>query len=165
MAKHKALLDDLLEKRDEYRNQLAKAKFVVKGKELPLENNRMGNYRWYLYPWQENTPIRTLLMWVQEIPPGSRSGKVRTAGGRMHYVWQGRGYTIIDDTRYDWEQGDIVLIPLHPGKGNVHQHFNADPDKPVKLLVAEPNWYDVLGVDMGVQGGFEILEDSPDYKP
>jgi hypothetical protein len=165
MIKGKTLLDDLLQRRDEYRSQLQGANLVVRGKELPLENNQMGNYRWYLYPWKENSPMRTLLMWVQEIPPGSRSGKVRTVGGRMHYVWQGRGYTIIDDTRYDWEQGDIVLIPLNPGKGNVHQHFNADPDKPVKLLTAEPNWYDIMGVDMGIQGGFEILENSPDYTP
>ena len=165
MAEQKNLLDDLLRRRDEYRERLSRAKFVVKGSELPLENNRMGNYRWYLYPWREDTPMRTLLLWVQEIPPGSRSGKQRTAGGRMHYVWQGHGYTIIDDVKYELEQDDIVLIPLRPGTGTVHQHFNADPDKMVKLLVAEPNWHDILGLDMGVKGGFEIIEDSPDYKP
>ena len=161
----KNMLDDLLARRDQYRERLAGAEFVVKGEDMAVENNRMGLFRWYLYPWQENTPMQTLLMWVQEIPPNSRSGKVRTVGGRMHYIWQGRGYTIIDDDRYDWEQGDMVLVPLNPGKGNVHQHFNVDPDTPAKLLVSEPNWYDVLGVDMGIQGGFEILEDSPDYVP
>jgi gentisate 1,2-dioxygenase len=165
MAGEKNLFNDLMERRDQYREHLAKAKFVVKGKELPQENNPMGNFRWYLYPWQENAPMRTLLMWVQEIPPGSRSGKQRTGGGRMHYVWQGRGYTVIDDIKYEWEQGDIVLIPLKPGTGTVHQHFNSDPDKPVKLLVSEPNWHDVLGPDMGIKGGLEVLEDSPDYKP
>jgi gentisate 1,2-dioxygenase len=165
MSKNPTLMDVLFKMRDQYREQLSKVQFVVKGNQLPVENNRMGNYRWYLFPWQENAPMRTLLMWVQEIPPGSRSGKQRIFGGRMHYVWAGHGYTILDDKKYEWEKGDIILIPMKPGTGSIHQHFNSDPQNPVKLLVSEPNWYDIMGVDMGINGGFEIIEDSPDYKP
>jgi gentisate 1,2-dioxygenase len=116
----------------------------------------------YLYPAKTNTPTRTLLMWVQEIPAGGRSGKQRTQGGRMHYVMEGQGYTVIDGIKHEWEQGDIVLIPIKPSGGTEHQHFNADPHHPVQLLVAEPNWYAIFGVDMA--GGFEVTEDQPDYQ-
>ena len=69
---------------------------------------------------------------------------------------------MIDDERHDWEENDVVLLPLLPD-GTVYQHFNADPERWAKLLCAEPNFYDMFGVDQAA--GYEILEDSPDYKP
>jgi hypothetical protein len=62
--------------------------------------------------------------------------------------------------RHDWEAEDIILLPLK-SYGVVHQHLNSDPAKPVRLLVAEPNWVDTIGVDMG--SGFEMLESAPEY--
>jgi len=56
--------------------------------------------------------------------------------------------TIIDDTRHDWEKGGIILLPIK-SHGVVHQHFNIDATQAAKLLVAEPNWVDVWGVDIG----------------
>jgi len=44
----------------------------------------------------------------------------------------------------------------------VHQHFNIDATQAAKLLVAEPNWVDVWGVDIG--SGFEMLEPAPEYR-
>jgi hypothetical protein len=69
---------------------------------------------------------------------------------------------MIDGIRYDWEKGDVILIPLKP-QGSEHQHFNGDVANWAKLITVEPNWCDALGVDMG--SGFEILEPSPDYQP
>jgi gentisate 1,2-dioxygenase len=100
-------------------------------------------------------------MYVQEIPPSSRSGKQLLQGGRFHYVLEGKGRTIIDDTRHDWEKGDVILLPVK-SHGVIHQHFNIDSNQPAKLLVAEPNWVDVWGVDIG--SGFEMLEPAPEYR-
>jgi hypothetical protein len=33
----------------------------------------------------------------------------------------------------------------------------------VKLICAEPNFYDMFGVDMG--SGFEMLESCPEFQP
>ena len=41
---------------------------------------------------------------------------------------EGKGYSIVDGERWDWEKGDLVLLPMKPG-GVEHQHFNLD-DKP-----------------------------------
>jgi gentisate 1,2-dioxygenase len=102
------------------------------------------------------------MVWVQEIPAGSRSGKQKHQGGRVHYVLEGKGYTVVDGVRHEWEKGDVVLLPIKPD-GVVFQHFNADTNNRVRLVAAEPNWTDALGVDLGAS--FEQLEDSPDYKP
>jgi gentisate 1,2-dioxygenase len=156
------LFDELIRKRDQYRENVKQATMVIDGEKLSLEKNRMGLYRWYLHPSLEKQAIRTQLVWIQEVPPGGHSGKMKTQGGQMHVVLEGRGYTVIDGERHDWEQFDAIFLPLLPD-GTVHQHFNTDPKNRALILGSEPNLFDMLGVDRG--SGFEILEDSPDYKP
>ncbi len=160
--KKKDLLESLFQRRDRERERMAKATMVVDCDKQPLENNRMGLFQWYLHPDMEDVSVRTMLFWAQEIPPGSRSGKQKHQGGRLHYVQEGRGYTEIDGVKHEWEQGDLVLLPIKPF-GVVFQHFNTDPQKTVRLVCAEPNWFDPLGVDLG--SGFEQIENSPDFKP
>ncbi|MFC1815211.1 hypothetical protein ACFL0M_04550 [Thermodesulfobacteriota bacterium] len=155
------LFDELLRKRDEYREKVTTSKMVIDGENVTLERNRMGLYRWYLHPSMKNIGIRTQLVWMQEIPPGSRSGKLKTQGGQIHIVYEGRGYTVIDGERHDWEEYDAIFLPLTQD-GTIHQHFNSDPKNWAKLLCSEPNLFDMLGVDRG--SGFEVLEDSPDFK-
>ncbi len=155
------LLQELFKKRDAERERMKKTIKVVKGKALVPETNANGIYRWYLHPSIETSAIRTILFWTQEIPPGSHSGKQKHQGGRVHYVKEGKGYTIVDGVKHEWEKGDLVLIPIKPN-GVVFQHFNTDTQNRALLVAAEPNWYDALGVDMG--SGFEQLENAPEYK-
>jgi gentisate 1,2-dioxygenase len=156
------VFDLLMKRRDEEREAKKTAHVVIKGKEQPLEKNRMGLFRWYLHPYKKDAAHRVLLVWVQEIPPGSRSGKQKVQGGRIHYVLEGHGYTEIDGIRHQWRQGDMILLPIKT-HGIVYQHVNADPGAKARLVAAEPNVYDALGVDLGA--GLEQLEDSPDYRP
>ena len=158
----KDLLEALFVRRDKQRKSLAESAKVVVGDELSVENNRMGLFRWYLHPEKPDMAIRTILFWAQEIPPGGRSGKQKHQGGRIHYVQEGRGYTEIDGVKYEWEKGDLILLPIRPS-GVVFQHFNTDLQNKARLVCTEPNWFDALGVDLG--SGFEQLENSPDYKP
>jgi gentisate 1,2-dioxygenase len=96
---------------------------------------------------------------VQEIPPGSRSGKLKHQGNMVVFFLAGTGYTILDDKRFDWEAGDCMVFPVK-GKGVIIQHFNGDRNLPARFLAAEPNLVDALGVDMG--SGFEQLEAAPE---
>ena len=160
-ARGKTLFDALLDLRDARRSEIKTARCVVRGKSLPLEVNAMGLFRWYIHPLMKDVVCRMQIIYVQEIPPGSRSGKQLHQGGRVHYVLEGKGHTVIDDVRHDWEREDVILLPPKP-YGVVHQHFNADSEKPARLLVVEPNWVDILGADMG--SGFEMVEAAPDYR-
>lgn len=155
------LYNELIELRDQQRANMADAIAIVKGEEQPWELNRQGKMRWYLHPNLDDVAIHALLFAEIEIPPGSRTGRQRIQGGHAMYVWEGRGYTEIDGVKHHWEEGDVINLPLLT-EGIVVQHFNIDPQKPVRLLSAQANYVGALGVDMG--SGFEQLEDSPDYR-
>jgi len=154
-------LEELFAQRDQWRGLLRKAISLVEGKKLKWEVNRQGKMRWYLHPNILTTSLRSLLVFMQEIPPGSRSGKQRHQGGIVHYVLKGRGYTVINGQRHDWEAGDTISLPVLPD-GIEYQHFNADSASPVLFIAAQANLGDPLGVDMG--SGLEQIENCPEYK-
>jgi len=153
--------EELFRLRDKDRENKKKALKTVVGDELPWELNRQGFMRWYLHPLMEDRVINPFIFYVQKIPPGSRSGRVKTQGSQIFYIWEGRGYTTIDGVRYDWEEGACVQIPLRP-MGVIFQHFNTDPEKPALLISVEANTVGALGMDRGC--GFEQLENCPEYE-
>lgn len=113
--------------------------------------------------------MRSLTFYIQEIPPGSRSGKQHRQGGQVHYILSGKGHSIISGARYpdgpkrlEWESEDYMAIPLSP-EGCQLQHFNDDPENPAKIVVTEPSHGFELGwLDLGC--GFEQLENCPEYE-
>jgi quercetin dioxygenase-like cupin family protein len=155
------LWDELLELRDQQRRDVERSVWLIKGKDLPEENNKQGLMRWYMHPLLRDTCINTLQLFVQTIPPGSRSGRIHHPGDQVIYVWEGRGYTVMDGQKHHWSAHDLVQIPLRV-KGVTVQHFNADPDNKAVLVCCEPNQVHSAFVDRG--SGFEQLEVSPDYK-
>jgi len=154
----KNLLDDLFERRDEWRARMSEAATLIKGKHLPWEENRQGKMKWYLHPALNDRAMRSLLVFVQEIPPGTRTGKQKHQGGLAHFILEGRGHTILNGDRHEWEAGDTVVFPILP-HGVEYQHFNDDFKAPALFLAAQPEIFDIIGVDMG--SGFEQLEDAP----
>lgn len=75
--------------------------------------------------------IQTLQCSFQELSPGGRSQKHGHQNSALLFVLDGVGYDINDGERVDWEAGDVMLVP----GGTVHQHFNADPDSPARVLI------------------------------
>jgi uncharacterized RmlC-like cupin family protein len=109
--------------------------------------------------------------YMEIIPPGSRSGKHRHLAEECVYVLEGRGYDLhqdcdveITDTyhwkaqdevkRYEWEAGDVIYIPPN----TIHQDFNADAERPVRLISAMNRIYKQVGLN-----DLEQLEDAPEY--
>ena len=153
--------DELLALRDRQREQIKDGLQVVREGDLPLESNRQGLMRWYMHPSITDTVLSTLMFFQQVIPPGSRSGRLKFTGGQVMVIVEGQGYTIMNGVKYPWEAGDIVNLPVR-GEGIVVQHFNSDPQRPVKFVATEPNFFACASVDRG--SGFEQLEDAPDYR-
>jgi len=153
--------DELLAMRDRQREQIRKGIQVIKEKDLPVESNRQGLMRWYMHPAIRDTALNTLMFFQQEIPPGSRSGRLKFQGGQVLMILEGCGYTLVDGVKHAWEAGDVINLPLR-AKGIIVQHFNTDPEQPAKFVAAEPNWFDCTFVDRGC--GFEQLEDAPEYR-
>lgn len=162
------LLDDATERpaRD------AERKKVVKPEEMPWEMSRQGLLK-HLINEEMNTRMETVDVYMQFIPPGSRSGKHRHLAEECLYVVEGEGYDLhqdcdveITDTyhwkaqdevqRFDWEAGDVIYVPPN----TIHQHFNANPDKPVRLISAINRIYKYCGLN-----DLEQIEDAPEYDP
>lgn len=74
-------------------------------------------------------------------------------------VLEGKGYTVVDGIRYDWEKDDLILLPVKPN-GCEHQHFNADPSgKAAEWMAFIFNpYFEALGAPL------EQKAESPDWK-
>ena len=154
--------NELLALRDRQRVERKTAIQVVRLSELPLEKNPHGLMRWYLHPSITDTILSTLAIYRQEIPPGSRSGRLKFQGGQIMFIVAGRGHTRLDGVKHAWEAGDVLNLPTRRD-GIMVQHFNDDPSKPAAFLAVEPNLFAATSVDRGC--GFELIEPAPDYKP
>jgi hypothetical protein len=93
---------------------------------------RQGRILYYLDPLQfPDTPLQDWLVFINDVR--THSGKHRHQGGLVIYVIEGKGYSIVDGERKDWESGDLLLLPLKRG-GVEHQHFNTEADKPCRWV-------------------------------
>lgn len=171
-SQHQALYQELLDDATEAPVRHGKRKKVVHPNEMPWEMSRQGLLK-HLLNEQMNTRMESVDAYMQLIPPGSRSGKHRHLAEECVYVLEGRGYDLhqdcdveITDTyhwkaqdevkRYEWEAGDVIYIPPN----TIHQHFNADPERPVRLISAINRIYRKFGLN-----DLEQLEDAPEYRP
>jgi quercetin dioxygenase-like cupin family protein len=169
---NQALYADLLNDASTAPARNAKRKKVVHPSEMPWEMSRQGILK-HLLNEQMNTRMESVDAYMQLIPPGSRSGKHRHLAEECVYVLEGRGYDLhqdcdveITDTyhwtpqeevkRYEWEAGDVIYIPPN----TIHQHFNADPSRPVRLISAINRIYQKFGLN-----DVEQIEDAPEYRP
>jgi len=150
----------------------AKRKKVVPPEDMPWEMSRQGLLK-HLLNEGMNTRMETVDAYMQIIPPGSRSGRHRHLAEECLYVVEGRGYDLhqdcdveITDTyrwkpqeqvqRHDWEAGDVIYVPPN----TIHQHFNASPDRPARLISAINRVFKACGLN-----DLEQLDDAPEFDP
>ena len=171
-AGNERLYQRLLDEARDAPSRNARRKKVVKPHEMPWEMSRQGLLK-HLMNEQMNTRVETVDAYMQIIPPGSRSGKHRHLAEECVYVIEGKGYDIhqdcdveIDDAftwipqketkRFEWEAGDYIYIPPN----TIHQHFNADPERPVRLISSTARIFRQMGLNT-----LDQMEDAPEYDP
>ena len=164
------LYQSLLNEAAELPSRNAKRKKIVHNDEMPWEMSQQGLLK-HLLNAQMNTRMETVDAYMQVIPPGSRSGKHRHLAEECLYVVEGHGYDLhqdcdveITDTynwkpqaeikRYEWEAGDVIYVP----PCTIHQHFNADPAHPARLISCINRIYKNSGLN-----DLEQIEDAPEY--
>ncbi|MFD3896729.1 cupin domain-containing protein [Streptomyces cellulosae] len=145
---------------------------ILHPEDMPWEMSRQGLLK-HLLNDDMNTRMETVDAYMQIIPPGSRSGRHRHLAEECLYVVEGRGYDLhqdcdveITDTyhwkpqdevqRFEWEAGDVIYVPPN----TIHQHFNADPERPARLISAINRIFKHSGLN-----DLEQLEDAPEYDP
>ena len=162
---------DLLQDATEKPVRDAGRKKIITPDDMYWENSRQGLLK-HLCNDQMNARVATVDVYMQIIPPGSRSGKHRHLAEECLYVVEGRGYDLhvdcdveIDETyhwkpqdkvqRFEWESGDLIYVPPN----TIHQHFNADPDRPARLVSATNRIYKNSGLN-----DLQQIEDAPEYE-
>ncbi|HLI21057.1 MAG TPA: cupin domain-containing protein [Stellaceae bacterium] len=118
-----------LERDRKWAERQATGRIVVRKSETVQQLMRQGHLRFYLDAGRNvlDTPLQNWSVFTHEVR--TVSGKHRHQGGLVIHVIDGRGYSVVDGERVDWEKGDLVLLPLKPERVE-HQHFNLDPEKP-----------------------------------
>jgi quercetin dioxygenase-like cupin family protein len=171
-ADNQGLYQELLDDAASAPERNARRRKIIKPHEMPWEMAPQGLLK-HLINEAMNTRMETVDAYMQIIPPGSRSGKHRHLAEECLYVVEGRGYDLHQDCdveitddyhwipqdevkRFEWEAGDIVYVPPH----TIHQHFNADPERPARLISAINRIFKNSGLN-----DLEQIETAPEYDP
>jgi mannose-6-phosphate isomerase-like protein (cupin superfamily) len=150
----------------------AERKKVVRPNEMPWDMSRQGLLK-HLINESMNTRMETVDAYMQIVPPGSKSGKHRHLAEEVLYVVEGRGYDVHRDcdveitdeyfwkpqdheSRWEYEAGDVIYVPPN----TIHQHFNADPERPLRLISCINRIFKQCGLN-----DLEQIEDAPEYDP
>lgn len=151
---------ELLALRDDQRRSMADAEKLIEGDRIPWEITPHGFLKWYAAPTMNDIVLHTLIIYLQRIPPGSRSGKQRTQGDQVGFVWRGdKGHTVVDGARHDWGKWDVIQVPIRTPGVEV-QHFN-DGETDVEILFVSYNSTMSCTVDRG--SGFEQIDACPEW--
>jgi hypothetical protein len=122
------LYDRALRYYRENNERMEKGQVVIRGADREIEVSRQGNLTMIMDPRAyPDLPLSHWMVFKNDVR--TVSGKHRHQGGIVIYVIEGRGYSIVEGERKDWEKDDLLLLPMQPG-GIEHQHFNLDPSVP-----------------------------------
>ena len=171
-AKNENLYQQMLDDATSAPARNAKRKKVIRPADMPWEMSRQGLLK-HLINEQMNTRMETVDAYMQIIPPGSRSGKHRHLAEECLYVLEGKGYDLHQDCdveitddyhwtpqdeikRFEWQAGDVVYVPPN----TIHQHFNADSERPARLISSTNRIFKHCGLN-----DLEQIENAPEYEP
>lgn len=149
--------EKILKAKAQFIDQQNMGKIVIKASSREWQQGRQGRLRFYLEPLTYfDGCLQDWRVFMHDIR--THSGKHRHQGGIVIYVLNGKGWSVVEGERVDWEKGDLLLLPMKPG-GVEHQHFNADPGNPC-------HWVAFLYNPLADFVGCELrqVEASPDFK-
>lgn len=107
---------------------------------------------WRLAPGDDPFLSQSLQVHFVQLPPHGSNGGHGHQNEAAFYILEGRGYEIHDGRRYDWEQGDLVLVHTD----SVHQHFNPYDEPATALVIKAKTAWMYLGLwQQGTSGPFD----------
>jgi len=116
---------------DDFVAQQMAGKVLIKDGERPWQKTKHGKLKYIIIPnIYKDSVLPFWRVFCNEIV--AKGGKHRHQGGVSIFILEGRGYTIADGERVDWEAGDLIVLPIKPN-GVEHQHFNLS-DKPSRWV-------------------------------
>lgn len=110
---------------------------------------------WRIGPGDEPFLTQTLQVHFVEMAEHKANAGHGHQNEAVFYILDGHGHEIHDAARYDWQEGDLVVVHTD----SVHRHFN-DSEVPARCLVikAKSLWMYLGLIQQGSIGGFEDPE-------
>ena len=136
-------------------------KVVIKPSDREWGEGRNGRHLPYLLFDHYDTAVQDWGVWIHNIR--TQSGVHTHQGGIALFVLEGKGATVMDGERYEWEKGDVILLPMKVG-GIEHQHFNFTSDGSTMWLgfVHNSVWNSVASEQVQLQDRKEWIESRLD---
>lgn len=80
----------------------------------------------YVDPMSGQSVVPTISFRSQMLRPGEQTRVHRHTSSTVHCVFEGHGYTEVEERRIDWNRNDLFVIPGWMW----HRHVNLDPSEP-----------------------------------
>jgi len=157
-----SIYDRVLEKQQADLHRANTGQIVMHKDEMLREQSRHGLVRFFLNAYEDpgdvtaKSAIEGWDVFTHDIR--MQSGMHRHQGGLVIYVVSGKGHTLVEGKRVDWETGDLLLLPVVPG-GVAHQHFNDDDSEEEVQWVA----FIYRPLHNALASLVEQVSESPDY--
>lgn len=84
----------------------------------------------YINPSNGQSANENIGAWLQKLPVGFHGKAHRHVNSVVYHIKEGKGYTLIDGVRFDWEKGDYLVIPTWA----VHEHVNTSDTEEAVLF-------------------------------
>ena len=128
--KKRIFVREIAGKYGEVYRQLLEQPRVYKSKHVPWKGGPTLFERAVINP--QHAPVtQAIETHILTLAPGSYGQKHGHINSAVFYILNGKGYDIHDGKRIDWEAGDVCIVE----NGCVHQHFNADPNRPAQFVI------------------------------
>ena len=114
----------------EYQADYRTGNIHVRYEDLTLLVNPKGTRSTFMLDPFLNSKTSGLTLAMNQLAPGKWQKKHRHGGEAWLYALEGRGHSVIDGVRHDWEEGDLVVVDHWAW----HQHFNSDPELTARLI-------------------------------
>ena len=65
----------------------------------------------YVNPFSGGPVMPTIAAWLRLLPRGFQTLPRRSTSTSIYHVAEGRGFSIVDGQRFDWQRGDTLCVP------------------------------------------------------
>jgi gentisate 1,2-dioxygenase len=96
----------------------------------------------FINPHTGGPVFPTLTCWIQLLRRGIRTKAHRQTHSSVYQVFEGKGYSVINGKRFDWEKGDMFVVPAWTW----HEHASADQKEAILFSIHDTPVIKALGL-------------------
>jgi gentisate 1,2-dioxygenase len=111
----------------------------------------------YLNPNTGGPVLPTISCYIQMIRSGVHTQAHRQVNSAVYHVFEGKGFSVIDGQRFDWQRGDFFVVP----PWSWHEHANDNQEEAILFSVQDTAVMNALGLyreePYGRNGGHQAV--------